>query len=43
MMDYMKAYKNVLDAFYLEGTIQEICTYGDGYINHTLLVTTSTK
>lgn len=43
MMDYMKAYKNVLDAFSLEGTIQEICPYGEGHINQTFLVTTSTK
>ncbi len=42
-MDYMKAYKNVLDAFSLEGTIQEICPYGEGHINQTFLVTTSTK
>ena len=39
----MKAYKNVLDAFSLEGTIQEICPYGEGHINQTFLVTTSTK
>lgn len=43
MMDYMKAYKNVLDAFSLEGTIQEICPYGEGHINQTFLVTTTTK
>ncbi len=42
-MDYMKAYKNVLDAFSLEGTIQEICPYGEGHINQTFLVTTTTK
>ena len=43
MADYMKEYGKVADEFALEGTIQEICPYGEGHINLTLLVTTDKK
>lgn len=43
MTDYMKTYRNVLDAFALEGALEDVCPYGEGHINQTFLVTTSKK
>lgn len=43
MSEYMNTYKNVAEQFCLEGEILEICPYGEGHINQTLLVTTSEK
>ena len=42
-MDYTKEFKEVAEAFQLEGKIQTICPYGEGHINQTLLVTTTSK
>ncbi len=42
-MDYLKDYKKVAEQFCLEGEVQEICPYGEGHINVTLLVTTDKK
>ncbi len=42
-MEYMKAYKDVVNKFCLEGEVTEICPYGEGHINLTLLVTTTKK
>ncbi|MBQ7879618.1 MAG: aminoglycoside phosphotransferase family protein [Clostridia bacterium] len=42
-MDYMNEYKKVADEFALAGTVTEICPYGEGHINLTLLVTTTEK
>ena len=43
MTDYMKEYANVAAQFCLEGEVLEICPYGEGHINLTLLVTTNKK
>ena len=43
MTDYMQTYKSVAELFALEGEVQEICPYGEGHINLTLLVTTDKK
>lgn len=42
-MDYMKEYADVAAKFDLQGQVQEICPYGEGHINLTLLVTTTEK
>ena len=42
-MDYMKEYADVVAKFDLQGQVQEICPYGEGHINLTLLVTTTEK
>ena len=42
-MEYMKLYKDVAAQFCLEGEVTEICPYGEGHINLTLLVTTTEK
>ncbi len=42
-MDYMATYKAVAEQFCLEGNVLEICPYGEGHINLTLLVTTDKK
>ena len=42
-MDYMKEYASVAEKFDLQGQVQEICPYGEGHINLTLLVTTTKK
>ncbi len=42
-MDYMKEYLNAANAFQLEGEVTEICPYGEGHINLTLLVTTTKR
>lgn len=43
MTDYMKEYKTAAQAFCLVGDIKNICPYGEGHINLTLLVTTTEK
>ncbi len=43
MSEYMKEYKNVAESFCLQGEVIEICPYGEGHINLTLLVTTTEK
>ena len=43
MIDYMKEYGKVANKFALEGEVLEICPYGEGHINLTLLVTTDKK
>ena len=43
MSEYMKEYKSVAESFCLQGEITEICPYGEGHINLTLLVTTTEK
>ena len=43
MVDYMKEYLAVAQKFALEGEVTEICPYGEGHINVTLLVTTTKK
>ncbi len=43
MTDYMKEYGKVAEEFALEGKVLEICPYGEGHINLTLLVTTDKK
>ena len=43
MSTYMNEYKQVADKFALQGEIVEICPYGEGHINLTLLVTTTEK
>ena len=43
MSEYMKEYKNVAENFCLQGEVIEICPYGEGHINLTLLVTTTEK
>ena len=43
MSDYMNEYKSVAESFCLEGNVLEICPYGEGHINLTLLVTTDKK
>ncbi len=42
-MDYMNAYKHAAEQFCLKGEITEICPYGEGHINLTLLVTTTER
>ena len=42
-MEYMNLYKSVAEQFCLEGEVMEICPYGEGHINLTLLVTTTKK
>ncbi len=43
MSEYMKEYKAVAEQFAIVGEITEICPYGEGHINLTLLVTTTEK
>ena len=43
MSEYMNAYKAVAEQFRLNGEVTEICPYGEGHINLTLLVTTTEK
>ncbi len=43
MSTYMNEYKQVADKFALSGEVIEICPYGEGHINLTLLVTTTEK
>ena len=43
MSEYMKEYKSVAESFCLQGEVVEICPYGEGHINLTLLVTTTEK
>ena len=43
MSDYMQQYKSIANEFCLEGEVVEICPYGEGHINLTLLVTTTKK
>ena len=43
MTEYMQMYKDVANEFCLEGEVLEICPYGEGHINLTLLVTTDKK
>lgn len=42
-MDYTKEYKPTAERFCIEGKIKEICSYGEGHINVTYLVTTDKK
>ena len=43
MSEYMNTYKSVAEQFALQGNVVEICPYGEGHINLTLLVTTTEK
>ena len=43
MSEYMKEYKAIAEQFMLLGDVTEICPYGEGHINLTLLVTTTEK
>ena len=43
MTDYLKEYKHIAEEFCLSGEVMEICPYGEGHINLTLLVTTTEK
>ncbi|MBQ8685218.1 MAG: aminoglycoside phosphotransferase family protein [Clostridia bacterium] len=43
MTDYIKEYGEVAAQFALEGKVTDICPYGEGHINLTLLVTTDKK
>ncbi len=43
MSEYMNEYKKVAESFCLQGEVTEICPYGEGHINLTLLVTTTEK
>ncbi len=43
MSEFMKEYKLVAEQFALKGNVTEICPYGEGHINLTLLVTTTEK
>jgi len=43
MSQYMNEYKSVAERFCLQGEVTEICPYGEGHINLTLLVTTTEK
>ena len=43
MTECTKTYKAAADAFRLEGEVTDICPYGEGHINLTLLVTTTKK
>ncbi len=42
-MEYLNLYKSVAEQFCLQGEVTEICPYGEGHINLTLLVTTTEK
>lgn len=42
-MDYTKEFKATAEQFQIEGTVKEICPYGEGHINVTYLVTTDKK
>ena len=42
-MDFMQEYASIAEQFALKGEVTEICPYGEGHINLTLLVTTSEK
>lgn len=42
-MDYLKEYLAIANQFAIEGEVKEICPYGEGHINLTLLVTTTKK
>ena len=42
-MDYMNTYKSIAEQFRLVGEVTDICPYGEGHINLTLLVTTTEK
>lgn len=42
-MEYMNLYKAAAEQFCLQGEVTEICPYGEGHINLTLLVTTTEK
>lgn len=43
MTNYLQEYGEVAARFCLEGEVTEICPYGEGHINLTLLVTTTKK
>ena len=43
MSEYLEKYLSVTQQFCLEGNVLEICPYGEGHINLTLLVTTDKK
>lgn len=43
MNDYKNEYKSIAENFELSGEVTEICPYGEGHINLTLLVTTTKK
>ena len=43
MTDYTKTYKPVAELFQIEGEVLEVCPYGEGHINVTMLVTTDKK
>ncbi len=43
MTELMNEYKAVAEQFCLQGDVTEICPYGEGHINLTLLVTTTEK
>ena len=43
MSEYMNEYKSVAEKFCLQGDVTDICPYGEGHINLTLLVTTTEK
>ena len=43
MSDFLKEYKSIAEQFCLIGDVIEICPYGEGHINLTLLVTTTEK
>ena len=43
MSEYMAQYKKVAEQFALKGEVTDICPYGEGHINLTLLVTTTEK
>lgn len=40
-MDYMKEFKAIAEKFSIRGEITDICRFGEGHINTTLLVTTT--
>lgn len=40
-MDYMKEFKAIAEAFAIRGEVTDICRFGEGHINTTLLVTTT--
>lgn len=42
-MDYTKEFKSAAESFTIEGNIHEICPYGEGHINQTLLVVTDKR
>ena len=43
MTEYTKTYKPVAELFAIEGEVLEVCPYGEGHINVTMLVTTDKK